>query len=95
MKTPVRISASQLVLKKTITPPVVNTPIPKVSFPSSSVTVESIPQASMDLSVKSVSPTKSSIPWTPILIGATALVIVGVILYQIEKRRREADERSY
>ncbi|MDC0100602.1 hypothetical protein OAI90_09970 [Crocinitomicaceae bacterium] len=38
---------------------------------------------------------ESSVPWDAILIVVTALVIVGVVLCQIEKRRREVDERSY
>lgn len=95
MKTPVRISASKLILKKTIMPTVLDAPSPKVLLPSPSIPVAPLTQASVGLSGKAVSPTKSSVPWDVILIGVTALVVVGVIYYQIEEKRREADERSY
>jgi hypothetical protein len=95
MKIPVRISASQLVLKKMITPSVLDIPISKVSLPSSPVAVAPLAQASMDLSVKAALPTKSSVPWDAILIGLTVLVVVGVVYYQIEKRRTELDRETH
>ena len=87
MKIPVRISASQLVLKKTIAPAVLDTPIPKVSLPSSSVAVEPLTQTQACLCVKTASTTRSSVPWDAILIGAAVLVVLGVIYYQLQNRK--------
>ncbi|MDC1194234.1 MAG: hypothetical protein P8H33_00850 [Crocinitomicaceae bacterium] len=95
MKIPVRIPASQLVFKKLITPSVLDTPTPKVSLPIPSVPVAALDQASMSLNAKAVSPAKSSVPWDAILIGVGVLVVVGVIYYQIEKRRTELDRETY
>lgn len=89
MKTPIRISASQLVLKATSSPSVLVIPAAKVSLRKSSAAVAPLAQASAGLSIKAASPSKSSIPWGTILIGVGVLVFVGIIYYQLKKRRSE------
>ena len=83
----VPIPVDQIVFREVVqAPPVIS--MPKFSSPIPPMESVPVSNVSMDLSSKGAS-LESSIPWGSILIGVTVLVVVGVILYQLEKRRSD------
>lgn len=90
----VPIPVDQLVFREIATASLAVPSVPKVSTAVPVVESAPVGEISVDLGSK-VGYGGDSIPWVPIIVGVTVLVVVGVIFYQLEKRSIKREEELY
>ena len=90
----VPISVDQLVFKQIIKAPLKEVFVPVVSGPVPSL--ESVPLSKVPIELGSKGGSaEGSFPWGGILVEVGVLIVVGVVLYQVEKRNEKLVEDRF